>query len=233
MCSSDLLRLVKGSHIVVPRLYEGEHAFILQHSDRRVIFVIPYEGDYTLIGTTDVPYSGDPTVAGISADETAYLCAAVGRYFTRTLTATDVVWSFAGVRPLYDDGSADASEVTRDYVLEVDGADSRAPVLSVFGGKLTTYRKLAEQALERIAPFFPGLKPPWTARTPLPGGDMRGGFDAFAADAARTYTWLPTRDLMALARRHGTRLDMVLDDASSIADLGQPFGAGQIGRAHV
>ena len=140
------------------------------------------------------------------------------------------LWSFAGVRPLYDDGSADASEVTRDYVLEVDGADSRAPVLSVFGGKLTTYRKLAEQALERIAPFFPGLKPPWTARTPLPGGDMRGGFDAFAADAARTYTWLPTRDLMALARRHGTRLDMVLDDASSIADLGQPFGAGLYSR---
>src|SRR5262249_24210471 len=153
--------------------------FILQNADRRVIFVIPYERDYTLIGTTDVSFDADPGDAAISPDEIAYLCMAATRYLAQPIYPDDVVWSYAGVRPLYDAGSATASEITRDYVLELDGGGERAPVLSIFGGKLTTYRKLAEQAIARVAPFFPGLRPTWTAGSPLPGGDLTT--DTFAA----------------------------------------------------
>jgi glycerol-3-phosphate dehydrogenase len=225
------LRLIKGSHIIVKRQYEGDHAFILQHTDRRVIFVIPYERDYTLIGTTDVPFDADPGDAAISPDETAYLCLAATRYLAKPVFPDDVVWSYAGVRPLYDDGSSAASEITRDYVLELDGGGDRAPVLSIFGGKLTTYRKLAEQAIERIAPFFPGLRPRWTSGVQLPGGDFADDKSgAFLAGLARAHPWLPAELREALLRRHGSLIGSVLGDARSLADLGTHFGAGLYAR---
>jgi glycerol-3-phosphate dehydrogenase len=225
------VRLVKGSHIVVPRLYAGDHAFILQNDDRRIVFVIPYEGCYTLIGTTDIPFTADPATVAISPEETGYLCRAVSRYFAKPVTPTDVVWSYAGVRPLYDDGSASASEVTRDYVLDLQAPGDVLPLLSVFGGKITTFRRLAEHALERLAPFFPGARPGWTHNAPLPGGDLPdGNFDRFVADSARAYPWLPLPDLHALARRHGTRIGRILDGARALGDLGQHFGAGLYAR---
>lgn len=225
------VRLVKGSHIVVPRQYEGEHAFILQNDDRRVVFMIPYEGRFTLIGTTDVPYSSDPANVAIVPEEIEYLCRAANRYLARPIGPGDVVWSYAGVRPLFDDGSANASEVTRDYVLDLDGAPGTAPVLSVFGGKITTYRRLAEHALEKLAPFFPEMKPPWTSAAPLPGGDLPDAdFARFVADRAKAYPWLPPEHLRAMTRRHGSRIDRILGGAQGIADLGPHFGAGFYGR---
>src|ERR1700732_5215514 len=175
------LRLVKGSHIVVPRIYEGDHSYVLQNEDRRVIFVMPFEIDNSLIGTTEIPFAGDPLKARISADETLYLCAAVSRYFRKPLDPRDIVDTFSGVRPLYDDGAKNASAATRDFVLDLDAPAGNAPLLSVFGGKITTYRRLAEGAIERLASH---LKPPraerWTATAPLPGGAMEGGdFDRF------------------------------------------------------
>jgi glycerol-3-phosphate dehydrogenase len=225
------IRLVKGSHIVVPRLYEGEHAFILQNDDRRIVFVIPYEGRFTLIGTTDIPFDADPATVAISADETAYLCRAVSRYFAKPVTPADVVWSYSGVRPLYDDGSSSASEVTRDYVLDLQAPPDQPPLLSVFGGKITTYRRLAEHALEKLAPHFPGAKGAWTADAPLPGGDIPDAdFERYLADRARAYPWLPGPTLHALARRHGTWMERILRGARALDDLGQDFGAGLYAR---
>lgn len=225
--SRDNVKLVKGSHIVVPRVYEGEHAFILQNDDRRVVFMIPYEDKFTLIGTTDVALAGDPAMPGASTQEIAYLCRAVNRYLAQPIAATDVAWSFAGVRPLYDDGTADPSAVTRDYTLRLDADAGAAPVLSVFGGKITTYRKLAEHALDKLAPWFPGMKSAWTGSKPLPGGDLpAGGFEQFSDTQLRhDYPWLPDQLRRALARRHGANTYRVLDDAKSLADLGTHFGA--------
>jgi glycerol-3-phosphate dehydrogenase len=166
------LRLDKGSHIVVPRLYPHDHAYLLQNDDRRVVFAIPYERDYTLIGTTelaaDAPDAAPPTFA-----EVDYLCRAVGRWFKRAPQPAEIVWTFSGVRPLYDDGARSASAASRDYVFELDEAG--APALSVFGGKLTTYRRLAEQALARLAAHLPGMGPPWTHQAMLPDDDARLG----------------------------------------------------------
>src|SRR6185295_7880312 len=173
--SADAVRMVKGSHIVLPKVYDGDHAFILQNDDKRVVFMIPYEGKFTLIGTTDVQVEGDPGDPQASEAEIEYLCRAVNRYLARPLTPADVTWRYAGIRPLYDDGSSDPSAVTRDYTLRVDDDQGAMAVLSVFGGKITTYRRLAEHALEKLAPYFPGLKPAWTDRAPLPGSDF-GGF---------------------------------------------------------
>jgi D-erythritol 1-phosphate dehydrogenase len=212
------LKLVQGSHIVVPRLYEGEHAFILQNDDRRVVFVYPYEGRYTLIGTTDVELSGPPGPCRASEAEIAYLCRAANRYFERDLEPENVVWSYCGIRPLFDDGSTNPSAVTRDYVLRADGSASEAPVLSVFGGKITTYRRLAERALEKLAPWFPALPGPWSATVPLPGGGVAAGSDA-------RYFGLPRELLAALLRRHGASIGEVLGDARSVADLGAHLGA--------
>ncbi|HEX2334254.1 MAG TPA: glycerol-3-phosphate dehydrogenase, partial [Burkholderiales bacterium] len=167
----DAVRLVKGSHLLLPRLYEGEHAFILQNDDRRVIFMIPYEEQFTLVGTTDVDYDGDPAAPAASEAEAEYLCRALGRYLVRPPAPAESLWRYAGVRPLYDDGSANPSAITRDYTLRVDDDAGAAPVLSVFGGKITTYRRLAEHTLAKLAPYFPGLKPPWTAQVPLSGSD--------------------------------------------------------------
>ncbi len=224
--SRDNVRLVKGSHIVVPRLYEGEHAFILQNEDRRVVFMIPYEDRFTLVGTTDVPHEGDPSRPEASAAEADYLCRAASRYLERPVNPADIVWRYAGVRPLYDDGSADPSAVTRDYVLRLDSDQDSAPVLSVFGGKITTYRRLAEHALEKLAPWFPGMGPAWTAGTPLPGSAIPGGDVArFEQHLTQRYPKLPPLLLQVLARRHGALAYDVLGNAASIADLGEHFGA--------
>jgi glycerol-3-phosphate dehydrogenase len=223
------VRLVKGSHIVVPRLYEGPHAYIFQNPDKRIVFAIPYERDFTLIGTTDVPYEEAPGQVAISPEETAYLCETMNRFFARSIAPGDVVWSYSGVRPLFDDGSTDASSVTRDYVFDLDAPGEAAPVLSIFGGKITTFRRLAEHAMEELARFFPGLKPAWTGAAPLPGGDM-ADFDAFLADLRRRRPFLPEALAHRLARAYGTRVDRLLGDAAAMADLGEDFGAGLTAR---
>ena len=223
------VRLIKGSHIVVPRLYAGDHAFLLQNPDKRVVFAIPYERDFTLIGTTDEAWQGAPGPATIDAAETAYLCDTITRYFAQPVTSADVVWSYSGIRPLYDDHAATASAVTRDYVLDLDGGseDKRAPMLSIFGGKITTYRKLAEHAMERLAPVFPNATTAWTASKPLPGGDIPDAdFEAYVAALAMERPGLPAPLLRRLARAYGTRIDRLLGAAQTTADLGQNFGAG-------
>jgi glycerol-3-phosphate dehydrogenase len=219
------IRLVKGSHIVVPRIYDGEHAFLLQNADGRVVFTIPYEGRFTLVGTTDVPCESGPDEVAITAQEIEYLCATVNGYFRRELASRDVKWSYAGVRPLVDDEAADASKVTRDYRLE-SSAELPA-LLSVFGGKLTTYRKLAEAALEKLQPHIGGARHSWTGSVPLPGGDLpRGDFTAFLAEVKRRWSFLPAELALRLARTYGTRIERVLDTARSMRDLGEQFGAG-------
>ena len=225
--SRDNVKLVKGSHIVVPRAYEGEHAFILQNDDRRVVFMIPYEGSFTLIGTTDIALSGETATPEASAEEIAYLCRAASRYLAQPLAPADIVWSYAGIRPLYDDGTPNPSKVTRDYTLRLDADAGTAPVLSVFGGKITTYRKLAEHTLDKLAPWFPNMKPAWSARKPLPGGDLGGASLAQFADEAlkSQFPWLPVNVRTALARRHGGNARVVLGDARSLSDLGAHFGA--------
>jgi glycerol-3-phosphate dehydrogenase len=221
------VRLVKGSHIVVPKLYDGPEAFILQNADRRIVFVIPYEGKFSLIGTTDLDFHGDPTGAAITPEETAYLCEAVGRCFTAGPTPDDVVWSYAGVRPLYDDGSSSASEATRDYVLELDAPSGQAPALSVFGGKITTSRRLSEHAIEKLAPVMAIKGKPWTATAPLPGGDIPDAdFEAFLTKIRAARPWLPEALARRLARAYGTRIDRLLGEAQSLEDLGRDFGAG-------
>jgi glycerol-3-phosphate dehydrogenase len=217
----DAVRLVKGSHIVLPQLYQGEHAFILQNDDRRVVFMIPFEEHFTLIGTTDIDYEGDAATPVASEEEVAYLCRAAGRYLARPPQPSEVIWSYAGVRPLYDDGSEDPSAITRDYTLRVDDDEGAAPALSVFGGKITTYRKLAEHALEKLAAYFPGLRPAWTARAPLPGSDFTDR-EAAKAELFKRYPQLPRPLLQAVFRRHGTLAHEVLGDGR----LGEDYGAG-------
>jgi len=223
------VRLIKGSHIVLPRLYEGAQAFILQNEDGRVVFVLPYERDFSLVGTTDVAVSSLDGAFTISDAETAYLCAAVNRYITSSCAPGDVVWSYAGVRPLYDDGESDPSDVTRDYTLVLDTPSNGAPLLSVFGGKITTARCLAEEAMARLERFFPAMGPPWTARAPLPGGDM-ADFGAFVAALAEAYPALDRGWLHGLARRHGTRIHGLLNGVGTAADLGSDFGGGLYAR---
>jgi len=217
--SADAVRLVKGSHVVVPKLYEGDHAFILQNDDRRVVFMIPYEEAFTLVGTTDVPVTGAQAAAP-DEEEVRYLCAAVNRYLARPVEPASVVWRYAGVRPLYDDGSKDPSAVTRDYTLRLD-AHAGAPVLSVFGGKITTYRRLAEEVLERLAGFFPAMKPAWTARAPLPGSAFTSRAQA-REQVFERYRALPQPVVRGVFRRHGIEALEVLGDGR----VGEHYGAG-------
>jgi glycerol-3-phosphate dehydrogenase len=221
--SSDDLRLVQGSHALLPRLYEGEHAFILQNDDRRVIFMIPFEERFTLLGTTEVPRppEGDPAALRATEEEIAYLCRAASRYLPRPVQPAEALWCYAGVRPLYDDGSRDPSAVTRDYTLRLDDEQGRAPVLSVFGGKITTYRRLAEHAMDKLARYFPQARGTWTANTPLPGSDFASRNEAFAALRAR-YPKLAPEVLHGVFRRHGTRAAEVLGDGL----VGEHYGAG-------
>jgi glycerol-3-phosphate dehydrogenase len=224
--SHDNVKLVKGSHIVVPKLYEGAHAFILQNDDRRVVFMIPYEDRFTLIGTTDIALGGNHSQPTASEEEITYLCRAVNRYLAKPIASADVAWCYAGIRPLYDDGTANPSAVTRDYTLRLDSNAGTAPVLSVFGGKITTYRKLAEHALDKLQPWFPAMRPAWTAGKPLPGGELSAGVDQFAdVDLARNWPWLEDGLRRALARRHGTYARRVLNGAQALPDLGECFGA--------
>jgi len=219
------VRLVKGSHIVVPKFWEGRQAYLVQNSDKRVIFINPYQEDLALIGTTDIPYEGKPEEVTADGSEVDYLIKVVNRYFKRQLTREELVYSFSGVRPLYDDNAENPSAVTRDYIFELDAVDNKAPLLSVFGGKITTFRKLSEHALDRLKPFFPGMKPEWTSTARLPGGDIANAdFEQFLGDLRAAFGWLPAPLLKHYARLYGTRAQDLLSGARSLADLGRSFG---------
>jgi glycerol-3-phosphate dehydrogenase len=222
--SSHNVRLVKGSHVVVPKFWSGPQAYLLQNEDRRVIFVNPYEGNLALIGTTDIPYDGRAEDVAINDAEIAYLLQVLRRYFRASPRDGEVVHAFSGVRPLYDDNAENPSAVTRDYVFEVHGTPAVPPLLSIFGGKITTYRRLAEHALQRLEPWFAKMRPAWTAHRPLPGGDIAGSFTQFAADLARDYPDLPERLVHHYARLYGTRARELLGSARTRADLGRHFG---------
>jgi glycerol-3-phosphate dehydrogenase len=225
------VRLVKGSHIVVNKLYDHDRCYIFQNADGRIIFAIPYENDFTLIGTTDIDYEGDPARVAISEAETDYLCAAASEYFARPVTRGDIVWSYSGVRPLFDDHASAAQEATRDYVLKVDHPEGAAPVLAVFGGKLTTHRRLAEEALEHVEKAIGRRGKPWTKGAKLPGGDFAP--TDFAGEVARTvarYPALPVTLVTRLVRLYGTKAAVLLGDARTIADLGRNFGADLFAR---
>ncbi len=226
--AANKVRLVQGSHIVVRKLYEHDRAYIFQNADNRIIFAIPYEGGFTLIGTTDRDYDGDPASVGAGEDEIAYLCAAASEYFAAPIGRDDVVWTYSGVRPLFDDGASAAQEATRDYVLQRHGQAGEAPLLSVFGGKITTYRRLAMSALETLAGDLPALATSsgWTAKAALPGGDFAmGGAVALAAELRRDHGFLSEAHALRLAQAYGTRARRILKDARGAADLGQDFGA--------
>jgi glycerol-3-phosphate dehydrogenase len=228
--SPAAIRLVQGSHIVVPRLYDHDACYILQNSDRRIVFAIPYEGDFTLLGTTDRDWRGDPAQVTATPDEITYLCAAANAWFRKPVTPADVVWTYSGIRPLYDDGATAAQEATRDYVLARDGAPSEPALLSIFGGKITTYRRLAEAALDALARDLParsGKPKGWTGREPLPGGDFPAeGFDALVSSLLSARPWLPAPLARRLARAYGTEAERLLDGAASLSDLGRDFGSG-------
>jgi glycerol-3-phosphate dehydrogenase len=221
------VRLVQGSHIVVKKLYEHDRAYIFQNADRRIVFVIPYQDDFTLIGTTDRDFDGDPAMVKATAEEIKYLCNSVSEYLAKPVKPEDVVWSYAGVRPLYDDGASEAKAATRDYVFEID-TPGGAPLLSIYGGKITTYRRLAEEALERLDPYLRSARARegWTAKSPLPGGDMDvSAVPALTAELMRNYPFLAQQHANRLAHAYGTRASRVLGTAKSMADLGVSFGA--------
>ncbi len=223
------VRLVQGSHIVVRKHYDHDRCYIFQNADGRIIFAIPYENDYTLIGTTDRDYTGDPAEVVASDAEIDYLCAAASEYFARPVRREDLVWTYSGVRPLYDDGATDAKAATRDYVFEVDDVVAGAPVLSIFGGKITTYRRLAEAALARLSDSLPVLKQRagWTAGVPLPGGDFPGrDVAALAGQMRAAHPFLGPRDAARLATAYGTRAGRFLGKAQRAQDLGTDFGSG-------
>ena len=221
------VRLVKGSHIVTKRLFEGDHAYIFQNKDDRIIFAIPYEENYTLIGTTDVPYTHDEGPVKISQDEIVYLCSAASEYLEYDISPEDVAWTYSGVRPLYDDKSADASAVTRDYVLDIEEFAEGAPFMSIYGGKITTSRKLAGHALEKLEPFFDEMGKEWTDKSSLPGGDIpKADFDDYYEKLSHTYPWMQAGLLRRLARSYGTRINMIVGEAKNISELGMHFGEG-------
>jgi glycerol-3-phosphate dehydrogenase len=227
------VRLVQGSHIVVRKLYDHDRAYMFQNADGRIIFVIPYQDDFTLIGTTDRDYDGDPAKVKASPEEIQYLCASASEYLKKPVLPADVVWTYSGVRPLYDDGASEAKAATRDYVFELD-TPGGAPLLSIYGGKITTYRRLAEEALERLAPYLRSAAPRedfkakegWTGKAPLPGGDMDvSAVAALTAGLTKNYPFLTTAHASRLAHAYGTRATKLLGNAKSFADLGQSFGA--------
>ena len=221
------VRMVQGSHIVVPRLYDHDRCYIFQNADGRIIFAIPYERDFTLIGTTDRDYRGNPSDAKATPEEIDYLCAAASEYFREPVTPSSVVWTYSGVRPLYDDGASKAQEATRDYVLTLDAPQGQAPLLSVFGGKITTYRCLAEDALDKLAQVFPNWerRKGWTAESALPGGDFAPGTAGDLIEAlVRDYPFLTPREARRLVRHYGLEARDILGGAKDRAGLGQDFG---------
>ena len=233
--AANRVRLVKGSHLVVRKFWDGPQAYLLQNDDKRVIFVNPYEGDLCLIGTTDIPYEGRAEDVAVDEAEREYLLRAVNRYMRHQLSRGDIAHEYSGIRPLYDDdAAASASAVTRDYTFDIEGGDGRPPVLSIFGGKITTYRKLAEHAMGKLAPLLPrrdeardtARNRPWTGDAPLPGGDMPGAdFDAYLRDLQARRPWLPAPVAHHYARLYGTRAEALLEDARGVPDLGRHFGS--------
>jgi glycerol-3-phosphate dehydrogenase len=220
------VRLVKGSHVVVPRLFRHDRAYIFQNADGRIVFAIPYEGDFTLIGTTDLDYDGDPAAPRATAEEIEYLCSAASQYFRNAVSPADVIWTYAGVRPLYDDGASEARAATRDYVLKLEGGRDEPPLLSIYGGKITTYRRLAEAALDKLAEYFGSLGEPWTATAGLPGGDFPAA--DFAAQVAAVLALCPgcgTALATRLVRAYGTRARLIVEGAGNTAELGLSFGS--------
>lgn len=220
------IRLVKGSHIIVPRLYAEDHAYILQNDDERIVFVIPYEGDFSLIGTTDQEFHDDPNKVQISEEEIQYLCQSVNNYFEQQICKEDVLWSYSGVRPLLDDGEEELSEVTRDYLLEVEKV-ANASILSVYGGKITTYRKLSEQAVNMVMKELGRSGSPWTKKAVLPGGALNAiNFDTFFKSFSREYSALPKDLLRRLGRAYGERARLILKRSRNLKDLGEDLGDG-------
>ena len=223
--STEGVRLVRGSHIVTRRLYDHDKCYFFQGTDGRIIFAIPYETDFTLIGTTDAEHTAPDKKPECSPEERDYLINFVNQYLKKDISTDDVVWSYSGVRPLYDDGASSATAATRDYTLKVDDA-AGAPILNVFGGKITTYRKLAEDAMEKIVPFFPGTSGHWTAGVALPGGDFPvDGFDALVAQISADYPFLTAFWARRLVRAYGTDARDILQEATDADALGRDFGA--------
>ncbi len=219
------IRLVKGSHILVPRLFDHDYAYIFQNSDRRIVFAIPYEQEFTLIGTTDLEYRGDPGEVEISQQEIDYLCDAVNDYFKKQISPSHVVSSFSGVRPLFDDASSNASTISREYVLDLEAESGEAPLLNIYGGKLTAYRQVAERALAKLLPLLNSSTPPWTASVPLPGGDVRNNdLESLIGEIKGNCPWLPQPLVKRYARYYGTRCWRFLNPAGSLQEMGHYFG---------
>lgn len=221
----DKIRMVKGSHLVLDKLYDHDRCYIFQNGDGRICFAIPYETNFTLIGTTDEDYHGEPAKPEISQAETDYLLASVSEYLRRPVTQEMVRWSYSGIRPLYDDGASSAQEATRDYVLKVEQPEGQAPMLSIFGGKITTSRRLAEHALEKLQPFFPKCKAPWTVGASLPGGMAYSDVDKYIADQQKAYSFLKPQNVLRLFRAYGTDMQEILKGARFASDLGKSFGS--------
>jgi glycerol-3-phosphate dehydrogenase len=224
------IRLIQGSHVIVPKLYEGDQAYIMQNEDRRIVFAIPYMGRYTMIGTTDREYKGDPAKVSISQEEVAYVLGVANAHFRKQLTASDVLHTFSGVRPLCDDESDNPSAITRDYTLSVSAENGQTPLLSVFGGKLTTYRKLAESAMSQLKPFLPAMTESWTAKAPLPGGENMTTPDQLAAELTERVEGLMPDLASRWANAYGSRAWRLLDGVTSVAQLGEHFGHGLYAR---
>ncbi len=223
--SKEHIRMVKGSHIIVRKLFDHARAYIFQNEDGRIIFSIPYENDFTLIGTTDVDFHGDPSNVCISQEETEYLCHAASEYFTTPVTPKDVVYSYSGIRPLFDDGKSDAKAATRDYVLKLDTDSNTAPLLSIYGGKITTYRKLAESVLEKLSPYLPEMRQPWTADAHMPGGDFSpGDFDGEVQRLIGLCPILRIEHAVRLVRTYGTKARLMTSSLKTIEDMGICFG---------
>ncbi|WP_163832899.1 glycerol-3-phosphate dehydrogenase [Spartinivicinus ruber] len=223
------IRLIKGSHIVVPKLHEGSEAYILQNNDQRIVFVIPYLNDFSLIGTTDVEYQGDPRQVKISATEVDYLINIINSHFKQHISEADIVYSYAGVRPLCDDESNDPSAITRDYTLTLSNQDNKAPLLSVFGGKITTYRKLAEAALAKLTPYITNMGEPWTQNTPLPGGDLTEGISGLQKQLQQNFPWLEEKMINRYVSSYGSRCMLFLNGIQGPEMMGPYFGAGLYG----
>jgi len=218
------IRLIKGSHIVVPRVHAQKQAYILQNEDKRIVFVIPWMDEFSIIGTTDVEYKGDPKNVEIDESEINYLLKVYNAHFKKQLARNDIVWTYSGVRPLCDDESDSPQAITRDYTLDIHDVDGQAPLLSVFGGKLTTYRKLAEHALEKLVPYYKGIGPAWTKGAVLPGGEIDGNRDDFAAKLRRRYPFITESMARHFARNYGSNTEWILGEAKELADLGEHFG---------
>ena len=219
------VRLVQGSHIVVPKLHDHDRAYIFQNSDNRIIFALPYENDYTLIGTTDHDFKGDPINTKITDSEVSYLCSAASEYFEKPIKIEDIVWSYSGVRPLYDDGATEAQEATRDYVLRVDGKGDEPKVVNVFGGKITTYRRLAESMLEKIEDLIGGRKESWTADSSLPGGDFAvSDYDLLVTKLKAEFPFIEQSLAQRLIRSYGTKAWVLMDGSLKLEDMGHDFG---------